>query len=72
MRERIMFVDIGLLDFIYIYHRSNKGVNSGLFQPLSHKWIPICDCRIYCCGKKEKKNMREKIACVDVGLLDFR
>ena len=52
MKERITCVDDGLLDFrqwcsslsvyiyIYIYHRSNEGVKSGLFEPLSHKWIP--------------------------------
>ena len=48
MREKITCVDVGLLDFrqwcsslsIYIYHRSNEGVKSGLFEPLSHKWIP--------------------------------
>ena len=49
MRERITCVDIVYLNlesdvlrrvYIYIYHRSHEGVNSGFFQPLSHKWIP--------------------------------
>ena len=51
MREKITCVDVGLLDFrqwcsslsiyIYIYiSQKYEGVKSGLFEPLSHKWIP--------------------------------